>query len=65
MDIPKGAFIANYHGALLTTDLADQLQCDVYFADLDLKDSVEKCKVDEDCAMGLVSAFEALSPGEN
>ncbi|PAV89163.1 hypothetical protein WR25_26567 isoform B [Diploscapter pachys] len=64
VDIPKGAFIANYHGALLTTDLADQLQCDVYFADLDLKDSVEKCKVDEDCAMGFLDEAIGSSEGE-
>ncbi|CAI5446229.1 unnamed protein product [Caenorhabditis angaria] len=45
-DIPKGAFLCNYVGALLTNDLADQLQNeDQYFADLDLKDVVEKEKM--------------------
>lgn len=40
-DIPAGAFIANYVGALLTDSLADALQGeDEYFADLDLNDAV-------------------------
>ncbi|KHJ85471.1 hypothetical protein OESDEN_14802, partial [Oesophagostomum dentatum] len=39
-DIPAGAFIANYVGALLTDSLADALQGeDEYFADLDLNDA--------------------------
>uniref|UniRef100_A0A8R1E6D2 Histone-lysine N-methyltransferase n=1 Tax=Caenorhabditis japonica TaxID=281687 RepID=A0A8R1E6D2_CAEJA len=47
-DIPSGSFICNYVGALLTNDLADQLKNDdQYFADLDLKDSVETHKMME------------------
>uniref|UniRef100_A0A1I7XH15 C3H1-type domain-containing protein n=1 Tax=Heterorhabditis bacteriophora TaxID=37862 RepID=A0A1I7XH15_HETBA len=40
-DIPKGAFIANYVGALLTDSIADTLKKgeDEYFADLDLNDA--------------------------
>lgn len=48
-DIPDGAFICTYVGALLTNDLAEELQNDdQYFADLDLKDGVEMLKVRED-----------------
>ncbi|VDL73777.1 unnamed protein product [Nippostrongylus brasiliensis] len=44
-DIPAGAFIANYVGALLTDSLADALHGeDEYFADLDLNDAVENEK---------------------
>ncbi|VDO51907.1 unnamed protein product [Haemonchus placei] len=40
-DIPAGAFIANYVGALLTDSIADALHGeDEYFADLDLNDAV-------------------------
>ncbi|CAB3401694.1 unnamed protein product [Caenorhabditis bovis] len=45
-DIPHGAFICNYVGAILTNELADQHQNDdQYFADLDLKDVVEREKM--------------------
>ncbi|PIC43079.1 hypothetical protein B9Z55_009957 [Caenorhabditis nigoni] len=48
-DIPIGAFVCTYVGALLTNDLAeDQHGSDQYFADLDLKDGVEMAKGDED-----------------
>ncbi|KAF1761908.1 hypothetical protein GCK72_010167 [Caenorhabditis remanei] len=48
-DIPVGAFICTYVGALLTNELADELKNDdQYFADLDLKDSVELEKGRED-----------------
>ncbi|XGW14545.1 hypothetical protein V3C99_000670 [Haemonchus contortus] len=63
-DIPAGAFIANYVGALLTDSIADALHGeDEYFADLDLNDAVENEKATtlEKCGyldMGLGSSDE-------
>ncbi|CAJ0597103.1 unnamed protein product [Cylicocyclus nassatus] len=63
-DIPAGAFIANYVGALLTDSIADALQGeDEYFADLDLNDAVENEKATtlEKCGyldMGIGSSDE-------
>ena len=41
-DIPRGAFIANYVGALMTDEIAEDKgqNDDQYFADLDLIDVV-------------------------
>ena len=41
-DIPKGGFIANYVGALMTDEIAEikGKNDDQYFADLDLNDVV-------------------------
>ncbi|KAL6725802.1 hypothetical protein Aduo_007831 [Ancylostoma duodenale] len=67
-DIPAGAFIANYVGALLTDSLADALQGeDEYFADLDLNDAVENEKATtlEKCGyldMGIGSSDEEEEP---
>uniref|UniRef100_A0A158P7E2 SET domain-containing protein n=1 Tax=Angiostrongylus cantonensis TaxID=6313 RepID=A0A158P7E2_ANGCA len=66
-DIPAGAFIANYVGALLTDSLADALQGeDEYFADLDLNDAVENEKATtlEKCGyldMGLGSSDDEIN----
>ncbi|VDM83990.1 unnamed protein product, partial [Strongylus vulgaris] len=70
-DIPAGAFIANYVGALLTDSLADALQGeDEYFADLDLNDAVENEKATtlEKCGyldMGIGSSDEEDEPAKS
>ncbi|EGT52142.1 CBN-MET-2 protein [Caenorhabditis brenneri] len=54
-DIPEGAFICTYVGALLTNSIAEDLHNDdQYFADLDLQDSVimSKNQVDNETDAG-------------
>ncbi|CAD6185758.1 unnamed protein product [Caenorhabditis auriculariae] len=67
-DIPEGAFICTYAGALLTDEIADRLKNeDQYFADLDLRDTVEREKMFEDNETdeGLGGDFESDEDYEN
>ncbi|CAK5095194.1 unnamed protein product [Meloidogyne enterolobii] len=44
VDIPEGTFVCTYAGELIDEEVADSLQNDIYFADLDLIDVVEREK---------------------
>ncbi|KAF7624771.1 hypothetical protein Mgra_00009960 [Meloidogyne graminicola] len=44
VDIPEGTFVCTYAGELIDEEIADSLENDIYFADLDLIDVVEREK---------------------